>query len=326
MAAHNINTVSEIIDPVTINFSYDCSTATVSTNTALTHPTLTYVILSAGSSSTVSDTWRATNSAGCFSTENSGTTVLEIFHEGYYQELPASSSDPLRLLYPWVTPTYTGGNSLDIAYQSDDTNLINLTFYLRVKLTDKWATAASTSNPVYNEITVTFRHECYTNQLSLATSPTPLFADFLYEVPAAGSGGAENTLISTVTSSQSNCVTQTQIEFFLDGIWQVIRDNGGTNSGPCSAVTGDVCDLYPFLTYFRTSSGTTATMKFQSHTFNDLPKKLSVDEEFYFRAVHTDPYTTHSSSPLINAFTATFTHQCRYAQVQVKGSAPTDIA
>ena len=102
---------------------------------------------------------------------------------------------------------------------------------------------------------------------------------------------------------------------FQDGQWYVIRDNGGTNAAPCSTVSGDVCTAFPFLTYFRTSSGTTATLKFQSRSYTDFPKDLSVDEEFHFRAVHTDPYSTHSSSPLYNAFTVTFTHQCRYSKV-----------
>ena len=193
MAAFNPGMTSEIIDPVTITFTFECSTATIGIATAITTQKRTYTIPANGALTIATDTWKTNNSISCFANRSSGTMELEIFHEGAF--VPFISS--LAATYAWLTVTYTNTIQANLVYKTTDVTLFtdNLkaeqTFFIRLRCQDKWAAA-----DLYQTVEITFKHECYTNVLS-TTGTVP--ASFTFVVPAAGSGASSVSHYSEIS-------------------------------------------------------------------------------------------------------------------------------
>ena len=169
-SAHTIN---EIIDPVTITFSFDCTTSALQASTALTSTKRSYTVKANGSSSAQTDTTTVTfATAGCEG-RNTLLSSVEIFHNGEFRtfkEDGAADPNSLASTYAWLTATLSSSNpkkKVDLSFNTANAALFpdNLkkpvTYYVRTKTWDSktWTTAAS--NPFYQTVEITFTHECY---------------------------------------------------------------------------------------------------------------------------------------------------------------------
>ena len=325
------NAAREKINTVKVTFTFDCSTATLSTTpmSALTG-TQNYVVQADGSTPAITDTTTLYLSvSGCVN-RNKINTLVEIWHQGAFVTfLSETSTDPnsVQSTYPWLTATLRGSNpndKADISIDSDSytgfpDNLIETqTYYFRVKTWDKW----TPDTPFYQEVTVNFSHECIGNVLT-ATAALP--STYTYTIPASGASTAGTTQTTKVTGSIAGCHNNsslkllTQVELFdsTSGDYEIVKDESGTAAGVCAGgANNNKCLAHAWIDKLElTDNNRRVNIIVKEGDFNAFSNKLAEDVTFRFRVRTRDRWSTDVSNPVYQTLNITITHQCRSSQL-----------